>query len=469
MSPFIDPNKVIIRERFRKELEVDEMVRLIESFGGQTNPVILEKVDEDYYLLDGERRTRACIKLERQLWYTTDKEGGIPVEDDLDRRRIELMANLGKPFTTVEKAAITAEIDRLFRAKFGDKRKGKPSPYVADTDNVGWSCVETAKLLGMKSHKSVLDAIAVTKAAEHNPEIAKSATIAEAKRIMMRKAQEEARAELIRRGEDLLTITDNGFDPRKFYEEKVIHGDCLAALQKLPNGIIDYLVTDPPFGLSMDDTPTKNINITRRSLGAYKDDQKEIFDLLEAVIHEAARVCKPNCWVYMMCSSLGFYILREAFITAGFDVYQKPLIWVKVAGPNNENLVPGVCQAMEFWPSSCYETILMARRGANQLYLQGQRDVLRHPTVPAPQKRHFVERPVSLMEELITRLHHPGTTAILCDPFVGSGSTLVAAFRIQGIQAFGYEINEEYRNKAVDFLVEDYLARTSTEKVEDAL
>jgi len=465
--PFIDPNEIIIRERFRKELEVDEMVRLIESFGGQTNPIIVEKLDGKYYLLDGERRTRACAKLGRQVWYTTDKEGQIKVEDDLDRRRIELMANLGKPFTTREKAAIVEEIDRLMKDKFGQRKAGKPSPFVADTDKQGWSYAETAKLLGMKSPTSVADAVLISKASETNPEIAKAATMAEAKRILLRKAQEEARAELIRRGESLLAIEDDSFDPRKFYEEKVINDDCLIRLSKLPNGIVDYFVTDPPFGLKMHDTPTKNVNLTRRSLGAYKDEEAEVFALLANVIDEIARVGKPNCWVYMMCSSLGFYLLREMFIGVGFEVYQKPLIWVKTT--DSGAMVPGVCQSMEFWPGSCYESILMARRGANQLYLQGQRDVLSHPVVPPQKKRHFVERPVSLMEELISRIHHPGTTAVLCDPFVGSGSTLVAAFRRHGIQAFGFEINKEYRDKAVDYLVEDYLVRHATGKVEEAL
>jgi DNA modification methylase len=316
----------------------------------------------------------------------------------------------------------------------------------------------------MKSASTVQDAIMIATAANIIPEIKEAKTAAEAKRIIIRKTQEEARQELIRRGEELIKSKDDSFDPRKFYSEKVILGDCLQGMKKLPNGIVDYFVTDPPFGLEMDNIPSKDPELTKRALGTYEDNEQDIFLLLHNVIYEMSRVGKPNCWVYMMCSSEGFYILKKKFEEAGFQVYRKPLIWEKVDGSGK--IVAGICQAMEFWPASCYETILMAKRGTNQLYLQGQPDILRHQVVPPSEKRHFVERPVSLLEELINRLHHPGTTAILCDPFVGGGSTLIAAAHIQGIQAFGYELSEEFRERAISHLVEDYLEHQGVDALE---
>jgi DNA modification methylase len=456
--PFIDPNEIIIKNRYRTELDVDQMISEMQVMGGQLAPILVERKGEEVHLLDGERRTRACQKLGREVWYTTSEEGKLNVSNELDRRRIELMSNIArKDFTTVEKALLIEEVDRLMKEEFGQRRPGKPSPYLADTDRQGWSYAETAKLLGMKSSSSVQDAVVVAKAAQSVPSVKDAKTISEAKRIITRKVQEEARAELIRRGEDIIKVTDDSFDPRKFYSEKIMLGDCLEGMKKLPNGIVDYFVTDPPFGLDMDIVPTKNPELTKRALGTYEDGIVDIYALLSNVISEIARVGKPNCWIFMMCSAEGWFHLKEEFIKAKFQVCQKPLIWEKVS--QEGKIAPGICQSMEFWPASCYETILMARRGSNQLAQQGKPDILRHQVVSPSIKRHFVERPVSLLEDLISRIHHAGTNAILCDPFVGSGSTLVAASHFPGIQAFGYELNTDFREKAIDFLVEEYLAQ----------
>jgi tRNA G10 N-methylase Trm11 len=72
-----------------------------------------------------------------------------------------------------------------------------------------------------------------------------------------------------------------------------------------------------------------------------------------------------------------------------------------------------------------------------------------------------------LIEDLISRVFHPGCRALLLDPFVGSGAILVAARRFPGISAFGYEIDPTHRERAVAYLVENYLTQKAAEEAED--
>ncbi|MGN1274870.1 MAG: DNA-methyltransferase, partial [Thermoguttaceae bacterium] len=59
---------------------------------------------------------------------------------------------------------------------------------------------------------------------------------------------------------------------------------------------------------------------------------------------------------------------------------------------------------------------------------------------------HPTQKPVRLMELLIESVTQPGQT--VCDPFCGSGTTLIAALRL-GRKYIGFEINPEYYQTAL--------------------
>lgn len=61
-------------------------------------------------------------------------------------------------------------------------------------------------------------------------------------------------------------------------------------------------------------------------------------------------------------------------------------------------------------------------------------------------KDHPVEKPISLMEELITRLCLPGY--VVLDPMCGSASTLVSAIK-RGCNPIGFELDERYFNISI--------------------
>lgn len=58
-------------------------------------------------------------------------------------------------------------------------------------------------------------------------------------------------------------------------------------------------------------------------------------------------------------------------------------------------------------------------------------------------RRHPTEKPLSLMKWCIKRLGDSWTVGLICDPYMGSGTTLRAA-KDMGLRAIGIEIDEHY-------------------------
>lgn len=226
------------------------------------------------------------------------------------------------------------------------------------------------------------------------------------------------------------------------------HGDCLEILPTL--GTIDHVITDPPYsehvhakqwiGAALTAQGKSRVSTAHKSLG---------FDALTAEVQ--ATTCRQFAlmtqrWVLAFCDLEGIVTWKQAVEAVGFD-YVRTCVWDKV---------DSAPQFTGDRPASSAEAIVCAHvKGKKRWNGGGGRNVFRHAVnAQRGAKPHPSTKPEPLMVELVNLFTDPGE--LILDPFMGSGTTLVAAKRM-GRKAIGIEINEAYCEVAAKRLAQGAL------------
>ncbi|MCX8125550.1 MAG: DNA methyltransferase [Dehalococcoidia bacterium] len=433
---FTDPSKVVVGERFRgvDQALVDELMQSISEVG-QLQPVL---VTNDMTLVDGLHRLEACRRLGREVWVETEETAKLLLESPVQRRRAELQANLKrKNFEPLELAKAIAELDALMKATYGDASKGG---RFAGTE--GWSYDDTARILGFKDKATISRAVAVATAADSLPQLKTAKTMREAVKMVKEAARLEATQELLRRRAE----RPRSINPT----DHLFLKDCRQGLRELQSGICNLFVTDPPFGVELDRAVVDRREVKGRLLGAWSDKPDEIFELLTDVIRQMARVGKPDCQVFMFCGTPHFWNLKSTFEANGFNVLNRPYIWVKAR--KEPFALTGGGRTQDPWhrPGHWYEVALYAWRGQARFAKPGHADVLVYPRLL--DSIHPSQKPIELLMEVISNLVDPASNPLLIDPFAGTASTLIAAKRLGLKQFLGFEIDERWYNIGLGLL-----------------
>ncbi len=457
MSSFCNPDKITISpDRFRLVTVDDPDVKGIADSIKEIGQLQAILVDDNLGLIDGLNRLMACKRLERDVFYITESEAKLVLDNPLLRKVAEHQANFRRrDFSQAQTAFAITEIHNLMVEVYGEARTG---PGAAEA----WSQADTAKKLGYKSHATVSSALVVAKAIEHNVQgVAEAKTASEALSIVKKAARIEAAGERARRLSESQSETAEIPDPIAYFGERIVLGDCLEKMKGLSNGICNLFITDPPWQIKMDKVISDSGSADQKASGTYDDSSDTIIPLIKAVIDQMARVGKPDCYVVMFCGAKHWTTLTDHFRSVGFQVYNKPLVWVKT-GP-----VDGLCSskspAPSMWPASTTDFMILARRGNPVLAQLHKGDAFLCPPIRSADRIHQAQKPPRLMEEIISRFYHPATNPLLIDPFVGSGATLVAARRVGIKQYFGYELDPGNRQRAVEHLVNCYMKEISGE------
>jgi len=215
--------------------------------------------------------------------------------------------------------------------------------------------------------------------------------------------------------------------------------DALDVLPTIPAGTVDLFLTDPPYGVGF----RSNARIATPKFDAIAGDDST--DVGEAVVATAIRCLKPSRHLYV------FGPFREALEAIPNVSEPAELIWDKgTMGMGDLTRIYG--------PS--YEHIYFATRAAPSAQTKGvgrlaarlrRGSILRVNRRAATKYRHPTEKPVELLRALIECSSLPGETVL--DPFVGCGSTMVAAI-LSGRRAIGIELTEEYADTTAKRLAE---------------
>lgn len=194
---------------------------------------------------------------------------------------------------------------------------------------------------------------------------------------------------------------------------KIILGDCVEVMKKIPNESIDLIITDPPYGINF----KSNMDTKNRFDRIINDDNLDFF---EPFIKESFRILKNNTNLYIFCRFDNYPYFYEIIKKNGFKV-SNCLIWEK-------SKALGGLGDMEASYLANYEFIIFAHKGRRILFknrIGRQFGLIKDESINNPLKLLYpTQKPVSLFKKLITLSSSVGD--IVLDPFMGSGTTAVA-------------------------------------------
>lgn len=220
------------------------------------------------------------------------------------------------------------------------------------------------------------------------------------------------------------------------WQKCIIMGDSRDVIKRIPDNSIDFILTDPPYNLGQHSTG--NIPLPGRS--AMNNDVAE-WDMVDFNPEEWAedfiRILKPtgNLFIFTSYNQIGrwYNCLDHRFDTSNFMVWHKT------------NPAPKIFKAG--FLNSC-EMVFTCWNKKHTWNFSTQKDMhnfIESPICMRPERlsdpKHPTQKPVSILKRMIEIATNAGD--IVFDPFMGVGSTGVAAIELQR-RFIGIELDSKY-------------------------
>lgn len=225
-----------------------------------------------------------------------------------------------------------------------------------------------------------------------------------------------------------------------YYEDGVVtlyHGDCREVLPTV--GVVDHWITDPPYSAHVHDSNRRGLTA---HAGEFSERRELGFAALSSVLRDdVAALAGLSCrgWGVFFTDCESSHLWRESLQANALE-YIRTGIWVKVGG------------APQFTgdrPAVAFEEFVIAHPAGRKKWNGGgkagvYRDVWEVPIVVSRGGRnqvrcHETQKPEGLMLSLVEDFSQRGD--LIADPFMGSGTTVVAAKRL-GRRAIGIDNRE---------------------------
>ncbi len=209
---------------------------------------------------------------------------------------------------------------------------------------------------------------------------------------------------------------------KPYYQDEwvtIYHGDCREILPQLPK--VDLVLTDFPYGNNTD-------------YESYKDTQ---YNLL-VLISETMPLLLRSAELVATATGIGnmFKFPEPSWVIAWY------------IGQNGQLSTP--------WGFNCWQPILVWGKDPYLARGLGRRqDAIQHQFEPASTLAHPCPKPIKTWKKLMMRLS-PATGETILDPFLGSGTTAVAAKALNR-KCIGIEIEEKYCKIAADRCSQDVM------------
>lgn len=221
---------------------------------------------------------------------------------------------------------------------------------------------------------------------------------------------------------------------------KIYCDDCLNLMPQIADESIDLIVTDPPYKVTQ-----KGCHGTMSGYWASQQtNMGKIFDHndidIEEYLPEFYRILKADSHCYIMCNNINLPHFFEVIGKSGFH-FVKLLVWDKQSKICGRYYMGQV------------EHIFMLRKGKDKpINNCSQSDLLSFSNFNREKDRqgnnlHDSMKPVPLMQCLIENSTQEGE--LVFDPFIGSGTTALAAIRSKR-DYIGCEIDPKYYKVALE-------------------
>jgi modification methylase len=246
-----------------------------------------------------------------------------------------------------------------------------------------------------------------------------------------------------------------------FEFDRVIQGDCLQQLKKIPTASVDLVFADPPYNLQLENELLRPNNQSR--VDGVDDEWDKFADFAtydrftRSWLAECRRILKPDGAIWLIGSYHNVFRMGTALQDQGYWLLND-VIWRKV------NPMPNF-RGRRF--TNAHETLIWASRDRKSRYtfnyeslkalnddLQMRSDWL-FPICSGPErlkddggrKAHPTQKPEALLHRLLLATTNPGD--VVLDPFFGTGTTGAVA-KLLGRRFIGIERDPDYVAAAKD-------------------
>lgn len=220
---------------------------------------------------------------------------------------------------------------------------------------------------------------------------------------------------------------------------EIWHGDSAHLCAVLPEGSVNCIITDPPFGVDDKSNQAVTDHGKKHARKIANDSTPELaIEVFNNVMDVLLPRTSDNCDLYIFSSwaVMDFWIPAvKALSRHGFS-YKALLIWEKSGSSMGDTNSWGIS----------YEVIYFLKKGKRERTDKRRPGVINFTQNASGKLIHPHEKPEGLLEILLQ--HSSSRGDLVVDPFGGSGS-LVRAARNIGRDAIAIELLEENYKKAL--------------------
>jgi len=203
-------------------------------------------------------------------------------------------------------------------------------------------------------------------------------------------------------------------------------GDCLERMSEIPDGSVDMVLTDPPYGMGFQSNRSKQGPRHKKIVGDDNLNADFIYDCYHKLSEGGGLIAFCN-WE---TSCQWLWHIKNA----GFKV-KSQVIWDRMHHGMGD--LKGA-----FAPR--HDVIWYATKG-RRVFKNGRPKSVKSHQRPSPTQdfSHPTCKPLGLIEELLVDTDSTSGNNSILDPFMGSGTTGVAAKKL-GRDFIGIELDPEY-------------------------